>query len=587
MNSLATTSHSGLTLLKKLFTFTKPYRGRFWWSVILSIILAMLSPVRPYLIQLAVDDYITNKLLSQLYWLCAIQFGVLILESALRFIFMYVSNWVGQNIVDDIRKAIFKKIVYQNLSYFDNTPVGTLTTRTVNDIEAVNDIFSEGIISIFADILTIIAIMSIMFYTDWRLTLVSLAAFPFLIVATYFFKEAVKKSFQNVRNAVSSLNAFVQEHITGMYIVQAFGIEDKEERKFERINRSHRDANIKSIFAYSVFFPVVEIILAVATGLLVWYGATQMLDYDVTQGVIIAFIMYLNMLFRPLRVLADKFNTMQMGLVAGERVINVLESDEYLKNNGSKVPQSLKGDIELVDVHFEYKTDIPVLRGVSFDVKAGQTVAIVGHTGAGKSSIISILTRLYEIKSGLITIDHIPLQEYDILALRKQVAVVLQDVFLFSGTIFENITMKDDRLNKDQVISVCKDLDIHDFIMKLPGGYDFNVQERGGTLSQGQRQLISFARALIFDPSILILDEATASVDSNSEQMVQHAIDKLIQGRTSIVIAHRLSTIRKSDKIIVLEKGKVIEQGTHQELIANDGYYNQMYLATLDQEHMI
>lgn len=578
-----TKPHSGLKLLGKLFAFTKPYRGRFWISVILSIVLAVLSPVRPYLIQLAVDDYITNKLLEQLYWLCAIQLGILLLESILRFVFMYISNWVGQSIVDDIRKAVFKKIVYQNLSYFDNTPVGTLTTRTVNDIEAVNDIFSEGIISIFADILTIVAIMCIMFYTDWRLTLVSLASFPLLILATYFFKEAVKKSFQNVRNAVASLNAFVQEHIMGMYIVQAFGIEKKEEAKFEQINRSHRDANIKSIFAYSVFFPVVEIILAVATGLLVWYGATQMLDYNVTQGVIIAFIMYLNMLFRPLRVLADKFNTMQMGLVAGERVIGVLESDEYLKDNGTVQPLDIKGEIELDQVHFEYKPNIPVLRGISFKVQPGQTVAIVGHTGAGKSSIISILTRLYEIQKGRILIDGIDIKSYDIFALRKKVAVVLQDVFLFSGTIFENITMRDTRFTKEQVMQVCKDLDIHDFIMKLPGGYDFNVQERGGTLSQGQRQLISFARALIFDPSILILDEATASVDSNSEQMVQHAIEKLVQGRTSIVIAHRLSTIRKSDQIIVLEKGKVIEQGTHQQLILNDGYYNQMYLATLDQ----
>lgn len=578
-----TKQHSGMKLLGKLFAFTKPYRGRFWISVMLSILLAVLAPVRPYLIQLAVDDYITNKLLEQLYWLCAIQVVILILESVLRFVFMYISNWVGQSIVDDIRKAVFKKIVYQNLSYFDNTPVGTLTTRTVNDIEAVNDIFSEGIISIFADILTIVAIMCIMFYTDWRLTLVSLASFPFLIIATYFFKEAVKKSFQNVRNAVAALNAFVQEHIMGMYIVQAFGIEAKEEAKFEKINRSHRDANIKSIFAYSVFFPVVEIILAVATGLLVWYGATQMLDYNVTQGVIIAFIMYLNMLFRPLRVLADKFNTMQMGLVAGERVIGVLESDEYLSDNGTVQPVSIKGAIELDQVHFEYKSDIPVLRGISFKVDPGQTVAIVGHTGAGKSSIISILTRLYEIQKGEITIDGIDIKSYDIFALRKKVAVVLQDVFLFSGTIYENITMRDTRFTKEDVESVCQDLDIHEFIMKLPGGYDFNVQERGGTLSQGQRQLISFARALIFDPSILILDEATASVDSNSEQMVQHAIEKLVQGRTSIVIAHRLSTIRKSDQIIVLEKGKVIEKGTHQQLIQNDGYYNQMYLATLDQ----
>jgi ATP-binding cassette subfamily B multidrug efflux pump len=578
---------SGLSTLGRIFSFTRPYRSRLVTSITLAIVLAAMAPVRPYLIQLSVDHYIINKLLQGLIMISIIQLGFLLIESLLRFIFMYITSWLGQTVVNDIRQSVFRKIIHQNLSYFDNTPIGTLTTRTVNDIEAINDVFSEGLISIIADVLTIIAIMGIMFYTDWKLTLISLAVFPVLILATYFFKESVNKSFHQVRNAVAKLNAFVQEHITGMYVVQVFAAEDREVEKFKAINKDHRNANIKAIFAYSVFFPVVEIILAISMGLLVWWGAAQMLDYKVTQGVIIAFIMYLNLLFRPLRMLADKFNTLQMGMVAGERVLTVLDSEENLQHNGSFKPVEVKGDVQFKNVHFEYKKDVPVLRGISFDAAAGQTVALVGHTGAGKTSIISILNRLYEIKSGNILIDGKDIQEYDVYELRKHIGIVLQDVFLFSGTIYENITMRNDRISLEKVQATCKLLGIHDFIMRLPDDYNFNVRERGNMLSQGQRQLLSFARALLYNPSILILDEATASVDTESEILIQRAIEKLISGRTAIVIAHRLSTIRKADQIIVLEKGQIIEKGDHDSLLDLRGVYHKMYTTAVTSEQQI
>jgi ATP-binding cassette subfamily B protein len=474
---------------------------------------------------------------------------------------------------------MFKKILHQNIAYYDRTPIGTLTTRTINDIEAINDIFSEGIISIVADILTIIAIITVMLVTDWRLTLVCLATFPLLILATWWFKEAVNKSFQRVRNAVAALNAFAQEHLTGMYIVQAFAAEEREQAKFETINKEHRDANIKGIFAYSVFFPIVEIILAMSLGLLVWYGASRILNYGATPGIIISFVLYLNLLFRPLRMMADKFNVLQMGIIAGERVFAVLDSEEYLADNGTLSAEGMRGAVEFKEVHFRYKPDAPVLRGVSFDLQAGKTMAVVGHTGAGKTSLISILNRLYETESGQIQIDGKDLREYDVYSLRSKIGIVLQDVFLFSGTIADNITLRNVDIPRAKVVEVAQMLGIHDFIMRLPGGYDFDVMERGNTLSQGQRQLISFARALLYNPAILILDEATSSVDSESEQLIQHAIDTLIKGRTSIVIAHRLSTIRKADEILVMDKGTISERGSHNALIAAKGAYYELYTA--------
>lgn len=568
-----------MPLLKRLITFTHPYRGTLLFSVVMALILAVLSPLRPYLIQVSVDTYIKGRWLEGLIWISVIQLGVLLLESGLRFWFLYRINWLGQTVVNDMRRSVFRKIIYQNIGYYDRTPIGTLTTRTINDLEAVNDVFGEGLISIIADILTIIAIIAVMLITDWRLTLICLIPFPVLILATYWFKESVNKSFHRVRNAVAALNAFVQEHITGMYLVQAFAAEDREMGKFKAINKEHRNANIRAIFAYSVFFPVVEIILAVSMGLLVWWGAAQLLSDEVTPGVIIAFVMYLNLLFRPLRMLADKFNVLQMGMVAGERIFTVLDSEEYLHNNGSYRPETVRGNVVFDNVHFRYKPEVPVLKGISFDLKAGETMAVVGHTGAGKTSIISILNRLYEIESGRILIDGKELRDYDIYALRRHIGIVLQDVFLFSGTIADNITLRNPDIPLVRVEEVCRMLGLHEFIMQLPGNYQFDVMERGNTLSQGQRQLLSFARALLYNPSILILDEATSSVDSESEQLIQHAIDTLIQGRTSIVIAHRLSTIRKAEQIIVMDKGQILERGNHESLLQARGAYYKLYTA--------
>lgn len=575
-----------LALLRRLFRYALPYRRTLLFAIVMSVVLAAVTPLRPYLIQQSVDKYIASGWLEGLIRISVIQLGVLLLETGLRFWFLYRTAWLGQIVVNDLRKSVFRKILFQDVAYYDKAAIGTLTTRTINDIETVNDVFSEGIISIVADVLTIIAIMCVMLFTDWKLTLVCLIPFPILIVATYFFKESVNKSFHRVRNAVAALNAFVQEHITGMYVVQAFAAESREMGHFKKINREHRDANIKAIFAYSVFFPVVEIILALSTGLLVWWGARQMLHHDVTPGIIVSFILYLNLLFRPLRMLADKFNVLQMGLVAGGRIFTVLDSEEHLTNNSDYTTQHLRGDVAFEEVHFSYKPGTPVLRGVSFTIPAGKTMAIVGHTGAGKTSIISILNRLYEIDGGRILIDGRDIRDYEVHTLRRSIGIVLQDVFLFSGTVYENITLRNESISPERVEEVCQALGLHEFVMRLPGGYQYNVMERGATLSQGQRQIISFARALLYNPAILILDEATSSVDSESELLIQHAIDTLIKGRTSIVIAHRLSTIRKANEILVLDKGEVVERGTHSELLEADGAYRKLYTAVAKEKEL-
>lgn len=576
-----------LALLRRILSFTAPYRVGFITSIVLSVILAASAPLRPYLIQVSVDKYISNHLLEGLIWLTVIQLGILLVESLLRFWFMYLINWLGQTVVNDMRKKVFRKILFQDIAYYDRTPIGTLTTRSINDLEAVNEVFGQGVISIIADVLTIIAIITVMLVTDWKLALICLSTFPAIIIATYIFKEAVNKSFQRVRNAVSALNAFVQEHVVGMYIVQAFGAEKREFDKFQVINKEHRGANIKAIFAYSVFFPVVEIIATIAIALLVWWGAVRMMHFETSPGVIIAFVMYLNLLFRPLRMLADKFNVLQMGMVAAERVFTVMDSEENLLNKGTYQPEKIEGNVVFNDVHFGYKEDTPVLKGVSFNLQKGKTMAVVGHTGAGKTSIISVLNRLYEINSGSIKIDGYDIRDYDVHNLRSHIGIVLQDVFLFSGTVYENITLRNKSISLDEVKRVTKMLGMHEHIMKLPGDYEFNVMERGNTLSQGQRQLLSFARALLYEPSVLILDEATSSVDSESEQLIQNAIDTMIQGRTSIVIAHRLSTIRKADEILVMDKGRILEQGNHDELIAAKGAYYDLYTAVEQQKEEV
>ncbi|WP_142685641.1 ABC transporter ATP-binding protein [Chitinophaga polysaccharea] len=577
MENLAVKKVFDFSLLRRIFSFAAPYKRSFYISMILTVVLAAISPLRPYLIQVTVDKYIAGQLMQMLVLVTIVQIGLLLLETVVRFYFSYLTNWLGQSVVKDLRVTVYKKIVHLNLAFFDKTPIGTLTTRTINDIEAINDVFSEGIISIVADLLMIIAILVVMFMEDWRLTLISLSPFPVLIFATYIFKESVNKSFYRVRNAVSALNAFVQEHLTGMVVVQAFTAEKREFARFKHINKEHRKANIDAIFAYSVFFPVVEIILAISLGLMVWWGANKVLNYEVTQGVMIAFIMYLNMLFRPLRMLADKFNTLQMGMVASERVFKVLDNQDYIPDRGHQSAGNMKGAITFDNVSFAYVDERYVLKNISFHAKPGNTVAIVGHTGSGKTTIISILNRLYEIQKGSIKIDDIELPAYSLESLRSKIGVVLQDVFLFAGSIYDNITLHNSNISRAKVEEASRLIGIHDFIMQLPGGYDYQVMERGSTLSLGQRQLISFVRALLYDPAILVLDEATSSVDTESEMMIQQAIDKLIADRTAIIIAHRLSTISKADKIIVLDKGEIKEMGTHDELLKLEGFYFKLY----------
>lgn len=600
-----------ISVLKRVFLFVKPYRWRFIISVILAVVLSAFTPVRPFLIQVTVDKatgktvhtpWIIQTLFPHWQLNNAWQFVIAVtvfqvvfifIETAARFYFSFITSWMGQSVVRDMRTAVYKKILSLNLKQFDTTPIGTLTTRTINDIESINDIFSDGLIPIFADLLSIIVVLVVMFVTDWRLTLIALIPFPFLILATYYFKNSVNKSFIQVRNAVAALNAFVQERITGMQIVQAFAAEERELENFKKINRHHRNANIRAIFAYSIFFPIVEIVLAVSTGLLVWWLASKAATNPIANkdlaGELVAFILYLNLIFRPLRVIADKFNVIQMGVVAAERVFRVLDNNDVLPPSVENYSpeKRLQGKVEFDKVWFAYNEENYVLKDISFIVQPGETVAIVGHTGSGKTSIISLLNRLYQIKKGAIKIDDVEIEKYNVDTLRKNIAVVLQDVFLFSGSIMDNITLHNKEINKDEVIEAAKLIDVHDFIMQLPGNYDYNVMERGNTLSLGQRQLISFIRAILSNPAVLILDEATSSIDSESEQLIQHAIDTLIEGRTAIVIAHRLSTIRKADKIIVLDKGEIKEAGTHEALLALNGFYAKLHSMQFEKKKAV
>ena len=581
MSSAASNSFFDFTLLRRVFQYAVPYKKKFYLSVVLAILLALFTPVRPLLIQLTVNKYIANALADMVVKITIIQIGLIVIETAMRFLFSFTTALLGQSVIKDIRVNAFKKILNLNLSQFDKTPIGTLTTRTVNDIESINDIFSDGLVPIIADLLSIVCVLGFMFWSDWQLTLIALIPFPLIIIATYYFKESIKGSFIKVRNAVANLNAFVQEHLTGMFIVQAFASEEREFNKFNKINKEHRNANIKAIFAYSVFFPVVEIILAFSIGLIVWYGAGQRAE----AGTIISFILCLNLLFRPLRVIADKFNVLQMGIIASERVFKVMDIDDVAEDKGTYAPEIVNGKIEFEKVSFAYVDENYVLKNISFTANPGETIAIVGHTGSGKSTIVSLLNRLYHIQQGVIKIDDVDIKDFELESLRKNVGVVLQDVFLFSGSVMDNITLRNPDISREKVIEAAKLIDMHDFIMRLPGGYDYNVMERGATLSLGQRQLLSFIRAMLYKPSILILDEATSSVDTESERLIQHAIDTLIEGRTSIVIAHRLSTIRKASKIIVLDKGEIKEMGTHNELLQKSGFYSRLHNLQFEKDN--
>lgn len=565
-------------LLKRIIGLANPYKNAFRASIMLSVLLALVGPIRPRLVQYTIDNFIIQLNMHMLTVMCGWMLLLLVTEAVLRYVFNYLTAWLGQSIIRDMRVKIFDHIIHQRLSYFDKTPIGTATTRTISNVEAVNDTFSEGLITIVADILTILFIVCFMLYTSWKLTLVSLAVLPALLFVTRWFQDGVKRSFQDERTQIERISAFLQEHISGMRIIRIFGVEEREQKNFEAINMDLRTANIKGIWYYSLFFPAVEICLAIAIGSMVWYASQLILQREVANvGIISAFILYITMLFRPLRFIADKVNTIQRGVVAAERVFKLLDKNESVTNTGTYVPAKVLGSISFKHVWFAYHAEDYVLKDVSFELSAGETLAIVGATGSGKTSTISLLGRFYEINKGEICIDGRNISHYELGTLRKQMSIVLQDVFLFAGTVFDNITLRNANITYEQVERAAKLVGAHDFISKLPGGYHYKVMERGATLSMGQRQLISFVRALVYDPRILILDEATSSIDSESEALIQHAIETLVKGRTSVVIAHRLSTIRHAHKILVMDKGVAVEFGTHEQLLAINGRYKQLY----------
>ena len=566
-----------IQILKRIYNFLSPYRLRFWSLVFIIMVSACVVPLNPLLIRHTIDNYIAVGNYPMLAKMLLLMIGILLLQGFLQFVSAYMAGWLGQTVIRDIRVTLYQKILSLRLKFFDDTPIGRLVTRTVSDIETLNDVFSEGLAAIAGDILQLVLITAVMFWTDWRLTLICLCTVPFMLVSTYLFKEYIKKSFNDVRMAVANLNSFVQEHITGMNIVQIFNAEKLEYNKFLKINEVHRDAHIRSIWAYSVYFPVVDVILAAGTGLIVWFGSKQILTHDMTLGTLTAFIMFMNLFFRPIRFLADRFNTLQMGIVSTERIIKLLDSDEYAVNNGTYKADKLKGNVRFENVWFAYNDEEYVLKDISFEVKQGETIALVGATGAGKSSTINLLSRFYEINKGKIFVDDVDLQDYELNSLRSKIGVVLQDVFLFSDTIENNITLGDKSISREKIVEAAKLVGAHDFIERLPDGYDYNVMERGATLSVGQRQLISFVRALVHDPKVIVLDEATSSVDTETEEMIQNAIAKLMKGRTAIVIAHRLSTIQNAHKILVLDKGEIKEEGTHDELLEKDGWYASLH----------
>ncbi|MDG1276869.1 MAG: ABC transporter ATP-binding protein [Algoriphagus sp.] len=564
-------------VLKKLYNFVKPYKPQFYFLVFLTIALALLAPTRPYFIQVAIDDYVTVGDGAGLLKIIYLLVGLMILQALVQWAHTYYSGWIGQVIIRDIRVQLYQHLLKLRLKFFDNTPIGRLVTRNISDIETLADVFSEGLAAIIGDLLQLVTILAVMFYIDWKLTLVSLCTLPLMVISTYVFKEKIKVTFNDVRNAVSNLNSFLQEHITGMNIVQIFNREKREFAKFEEINKEHARAHIRSVLYYSIYFPVAEIIQAIGIGLVVWYGAVGVLGMDLQIGVLISFIMYLQLFFRPIRMIADRFNTLQMGVVSSSRIFKLLESKEHIDNEGSFAPEKLKGHIELKNVWFAYVDEDYVLKDINFEVKPGQTVALVGATGAGKSSIINLISRFYEISKGSISIDGHNIRDFELGILRKHIGVVMQDVFLFSNTIYYNITLGNPEITREQVMYAAELVGAKRFIERLPGGLDYNVMERGATLSVGQRQLISFVRAMVYNPEIIILDEATSSVDTETEELIQEAIDKMMKDRTSIVIAHRLSTIQKADKIIVLNKGEIVETGTHDYLLDLGGYYTQLH----------
>jgi ATP-binding cassette subfamily B multidrug efflux pump len=563
-------------LFKRVLAYIKPYKVKFYITAILTILLAILGPIKPKMIGDTIDKYvIPGDGEGMLRWIMMIV-AVLFLEAILQFFQTYLANWLGQSVVIDIRVNLYRKITGFKLKYFDNTAIGTLVTRVISDIETIGDIFSQGLLIIIGDILKLTVVIVYMLYVDWKLALLCMASIPLLIIATNIFKNAIKKAFTSVRTQVSKLNAFVQEHVTGMSVVQIFNRQEAEMDKFVEINRAHRDAHIKTVWANSIFFPIVEIFSAISISLLVWYGVKGVISEEFTFGVLFEFILLIHMLFRPIRQLADRFNVLQMGMVGSERVFKIIDTQEQIEDTGS-IEADFNGEISFKDVWFAYKEEDYVLKGVSFAMKQGETIAFVGATGAGKSSVINLLNRFYEYQKGEILIDGTDLRKFTLNSVRSNIAVVLQDVFLFSDTIFNNITLGNKDITREEVIHAAKLVGAHEFIMQLPGNYDYDVRERGGMLSTGQRQLLAFIRAYVYNPAILILDEATSSIDTESEQLIQRAIDVITKGRTSIVIAHRLSTIQKADKIMVMDQGHLIEQGSHFELLEQNGMYKELF----------
>jgi len=564
-------------LLSRVLSFVKPYKTIFLISVFFSIALGVLSIARPIIIEYTVDNFIIGRDPEMLLKYTLIMIGLLLLESIFQFLFMYAANWIGQSVIKDIREKLYKKILSFRLKYFDNTPIGALVTRSVSDIETIAEIFSQGILVIFSDLFKIVIIVAWMFSRDVMLSLISLAVFPILIWATKYFQRAMKSAFEDERSAISKLNTFVQEHISGMKIVQVFNREEAELENFKEVNATFKKATIKAIWHFSIFLPVIEIMSALSLGAMVWYGGLDMImGGEVTLGLMMAFILLINMLFRPIRHLADRINTLQRGIVASTRVFKVLDTDEFVTSNGSLQLEEVQGNVKFQHINFSYKTGEPVLKDINFEIEAGKTLALVGATGAGKSSIVNLLLRFYNINSGTILLDDTDITEYDIKSLRSKLALVLQDVFLFSDSIYKNIVLDKD-IPVEEVKKAAKAIGLEEFIEQLPGGYSYNVRERGVMLSAGQRQLIAFLRAYVCNPSVLILDEATSSVDTQTEHLIQQATDKLTQGRTSIVIAHRLVTIQNADKILVMDNGRIVESGTHNDLLEQKGYYSHLF----------
>ena len=568
-----------LNLFSKLLVFVRPFRSTYYFVLVAAILLSFFSTLTPYLLKITVDDYIRPKAYEGMVLFVGFMLIALILEVVFQFLFVFYANWLGQKVIKALRVQLFDKIIFFKMAYFDKTAVGRLVTRAVSDIETIASIFSQGLFMIIADLLKMFLVMGVMIYVDWRLTLIVFSVLPIIIYATRLFQKSMKKAFEEVRLQVANLNSFVQERLSGMKIVQIFHREKTEFDQFVEINEKHKKAWLRTVWFNSIFFPIAEISSSVTIGLLVWYGGFNVISGgEISLGTIFLFIQMSQMLFRPLRQIADKFNTLQMGMVAADRIFKILETQSSIENNGVLSPKALKGAIEFDQLRFSYIEGEEILHGISLEINAGETVALVGATGAGKSTIINLLSRFYEFDSGDITIDKISIKEIELNALRKHVAVVLQDVFLFADSLFNNITLFDPEISLEDVIVAAKKIGVHDFITSLPEGYDYNVKERGVMLSSGQRQLIAFLRAYITQPAILVLDEATSSVDSYTEEIIQRAIDTLTDGKTSIVIAHRLATVKNADRIIVMDQGNIVEQGTHEELLkVPNGYYAKLY----------